>query len=461
MNASKGRILIVDDDADIRETLRDRLEMEGFQVSTAASGVEGLQRVEGEDPDVVLLDLQMPGMDGMEVLEQMGGEEFHPTVVVVTAYGSIERAVKAMTAGAFDFIPKPFEPDRIGVVVEKAMERERLRRDNAYFRREAVAAVPDLLCQSLQMQEMLAIARRAADSMATVLLLGESGTGKEVVARKIHHWSPRRDRPFVAVNCVAMPESLLESELFGHEKGAFTGADRQKKGKFEIARGGTIFLDEIGATRTDLQLKLLRVLQDGSFERIGGNRLMQADVRVIAATNRDLQRGMAEGKFLEDLFYRLNVVTLTLAPLRERRGDIPILARYFLEKYVHEAKRAVTGISERALNAMGKYDWPGNVREMENAIERAVVLGLGEEIDAEDLPEQVLRGESAQDDMGMGTGYHASIQAFKGKLILQALEQSGGNQSQAAHSLGLQRTYLSRLIKNLGLKRKKENYTDS
>ena len=453
MNEHRARILIVDDDQDIREVMGDRLEAQGFEVTTASNGVEGLQHIRTDDPNLVLLDLQMPEMDGMQVLHQIAEERLDTTVVVITAYGSIQRAVDAMKAGAFDFVPKPFEPERLRVVVEKAVERERLRREHAYLRAEADNASPTLIGDSPKMQEVLGIARKAAESPATILLLGESGTGKEVLARTIHRWSPRRDRPFVAVNCVALPEQLLESELFGHEKGAFTGADRQKKGRFELARSGTILLDEIGATKPDLQLKLLRVLQEGTFERVGGNQVLRADVRILAATNRNLERAIEDGSFLEDLYYRLNVVSLTLPPLRERVEDIPALSHFFLRKYVHEAKREVLDISDEALQHLTAYPWPGNIRELENAIERAVVLGSGTQIEPADLPEQVVGAERLpQREDNLGIGYHESVDAFRRQIIRAALERTGGNQSRAAEMLGLQRTYLSRLIRNLGLR---------
>ena len=451
MNAAKGSVLIVDDDVHILLTLGDRLKVEGYEVYTAANGDEGLELLRSVDPDVMLLDLQMPGMDGMAVLEQLREEEHRPTVVMITAYGSIERAVEAMRGGAFDFIPKPFEPERISMVVEKAMERERLRRENEFLRAEASSVHPVLIGRAPKMREVMDLARKAAESTATVLLTGESGTGKEVLARTIHRWSPRRAAPFVVVNCVALPAQLLESELFGYEKGAFTGAERQRKGRFELARRGTVFLDEIGATQTELQLRLLRVLQEGRFERLGGEQELRVDVRVIAATNRDLEGAVQAGNFLEDLYYRLNVVRIEVPPLRERREDIPELATFFLKKFVHEAKREVVGIEERAMERMVGYDWPGNVRELENAIERAIVLGKGEKIGPEDLPSQVGDGSGPQPDYAR-IGYHAAVEVFKRRVIEDALQRTGGNQSQAAERLGIQRTFLSRLLKRMGLR---------
>jgi DNA-binding NtrC family response regulator len=449
MNASKGSILIVDDDPHIRLTLGDRLKTEGYEVESATDGPDGLERIGTSDPDVVLLDLQMPGLDGMQVLEQLRQLERQPTVVLITAYGSVERAVEAMRAGAFDFLTKPFQPDRISVVVEKAMERERLRRENAYLRAQGGDGSPTLIGQSPTIQAVVALGHKAAASSATVLLLGESGSGKEVLARNIHLWGPRHDKPFMVVNCVALPAHLLESELFGHERGAFTGAERQRKGRFELARGGTVFLDEIGATRPDFQLRLLRVLQEGTFVRIGGEQELSTDIRIIAATNRDLQELVDAGDFLADLYYRLNVVPIHVPPLREHKEDIPELAAFFLHKHAHEAKRDMVGIADAALERMRAYDWPGNVREMENAIQRAIVLGNHDQIVAADLPGQLLEADGGGD---VAAGYHDAVEGYKRRLLEKALQQTGGNQSKAAELLGIQRSFLSRMLKRMDLR---------
>lgn len=320
-----------------------------------------------------------------------------------------------------------------------------------YLRETSEESIPALVYRSPQMQEVVALAQRAAESKATVLLSGESGTGKGVLARAIHAWSGRRERPFVAVNCVALSENLLESELFGHEKGAFTGAEQRRKGRFEVAHSGTIFLDEIGATQTSLQLKLLKVLQEGAFERVGGEESIGIDVRVVAATNRDLRQLIAEDHFLEDLYYRLNVIAIPLLPLRERRDDIEALAHFFLLRFAAETKRVVTGIDESAMQCLLQYNWPGNIRELENAIERAVVLGRGESIGVDDLPEQVVVG-AIDKNASVKMGYHAALEESKRQIVQSALAQTGGNQSQAAELLGVHRVYLSRLIKNLGLR---------
>jgi DNA-binding NtrC family response regulator len=449
---SSTRVLVVDDDPDLAESLRDRLGALGFQVTVADRGSEALRLVREETPAIVLLDLVLPGMDGMAVLEAVRREDPEIQIIVITAHGTIPRAVAAMKKGAYDFVTKPFDPKHLEIVMGKALERQSLRDANALLSSEIGDRYAAIVGESPGMEAVLDVARRAAPSAATVLLLGESGTGKEVLARAIHRWSLRALRPFVVVNCVALSEELLESELFGHEKGAFTGAHQQKRGKLEVAQGGTVFLDEIGDIRPALQAKLLRVLQDQTFERVGGTRPIHADVRFIAATNRDLARAVRQGQFRLDLFYRLHVVTVTLPPLRERPGDVPPLARHFLDRYRREVKRDLVGFDPAALASLCRYAWPGNVRELENAVERAVVLAEGLEIGVRDLPIEVrdagLAGGPAHDG---GRSFQASLEDYKRGLIASALRRTSGNRTQAARMLGLQRTYLSRLIRDLGL----------
>ncbi len=446
--ACNGRVLIIDDEVDIREPLQDRLEAEGYDVRVADDGLAGLRRLRESVPDLVLLDLQMPRLDGMEVLRKIQAEHMDVTVVVITAYGSVARAVEAMRAGAYDFLQKPFDADQMRVVIPRALERARLREQNASLREAAADRRGRFIGRGPRVREILDVAQRAAEGMATILLLGESGTGKEVLAQTIHEWSPRRDQPFIAVNCVALSETLLESELFGHERGGFTGADRQRKGRFELARGGTLFLDELGGTKTGFQMKLLRVLQEGTFERVGGSQSIRADARIIAASNRDLLKAVSEGAFLPDLYYRLNVISIPLPPLRERREDIPELAGFFLEKYVRETKRAIEGLSEEAMESLRSHAWPGNVRELENAIECAVTLAQSPFIEPDDLPAAVVEsfrpGQQANP-----CGFHALVEEFKRQTLSDALAQSGGNQTRAAERLGLQRSYFARLIRKL------------
>jgi two-component system response regulator AtoC len=421
------RILIVDDDPHIRQALVERFAARKFDVLTAGSGREAVAMISREKPDVVLLDLQLPQGDGFSVLKGLRDEGLEATVVVITAFGTIDKAVQAMKEGAYDFIQKPFEPALIEETVRRALERTSLRRTV-----RAAAAPPPVI----GLASAVGLAEKAARSDATVLLLGESGTGKEVIARFIH-----RAGPFVAVNAAALPETLLESELFGHEKGAFTGAHARRAGKFELAHGGTIFLDEIGDIPSSMQAKLLRVLQERAFERVGGTETLKVDVRVIAATNRDLKKRVAEGAFREDLFYRLNVISITLAPLRERRGDIRPLAEHFLRELKPSARFAPD-----VLEALERYDWPGNARELRNSIERATALLDGQELGAGDLPPEILLSSSLPPD-----SFHGQVEDFRRRLIRDTLSRFDGNQTKAAEALKLQRTYLARLIRQLGI----------
>ena len=450
--APPARVLLVDDDPDFCEALSDRLRSLGFQVSVADRGPEALRLCREEPPAIVLLDLVLPGMDGMAVLETIRREEPAVVVIVITGHGTIARAVEAMKKGAYDFVSKPIDPRHLEIVLGKALERQALRDANALLSSEVGDRYAAIVGDSHQMRAALDVARRVAPSGATVLLLGESGTGKEVIARAIHRWSRRANQPFVVVNCVALSEELLESELFGHEKGAFTGAHQQKRGKLEVAHGGTVFLDEIGDIRPALQAKLLRVLQDQTFERVGGTRPIQTDVRFVAATNRDLRAAVRDGLFRLDLYYRLDVVSVTLPPLRERAGDVPALAEHFLERYRRELKRELHGITPEALSALRRYAWPGNVRELENVIERAAVLADGPDVTPQDLPAEI-REAGLTDGMTREAvrTYHAAVEEFKRGLIASTLRRTSGNRTRAARLLGLQRTYLARLIRDLGL----------
>jgi two-component system, NtrC family, response regulator AtoC len=454
---SPARILVADDDPDIRDVLCDRLLAEGYAVQTAADGAEALGIVRADPPDLLLLDLMMPRVGGLEVLDTLRSDGLDVTAVIITAAGTVPRAVEAMRKGAYDFLTKPFDPQQVLLTVRKALEREGLRRTNRLLVSQLREKEPGLVGESAVMASVLATARRAAESRATVLILGESGTGKEVLARSIHLWSERRERPFVAVNCVALSEELLESELFGHEKGAFTGAVQRKAGKFELADGGTLFLDEIAELRADLQAKLLRVLQERRFERVGGTRPIEVDIRVMAATNRDLAREMSAGQFREDLYFRLNVISLTMPPLRDRREDIPLLQDRFLKMFATETKRRVTGVSPEAAACLRRYDWPGNVRELQNTIERAVVLGRDEQIVPDDLPAHILDFRAAESAGPSGSteesgAFHAQVRRLKADLIRDALRRSGGHHRKAADLLGLNPTYLSRLLRSLGVK---------
>jgi DNA-binding NtrC family response regulator len=443
------KILIVDDEPFNLDLLEQELTDRGYVVELARSGAEALQQAETLAPDVVLLDYMMPGMNGLDVLRAMRESETDVPIVMMTAHGSIEVAVEAMKLGAHDFVLKPFEPNHIVLTIQKALDHRRLRREVAVFTEEAGERYRLVTGTSAPMAQAVDLAKKAAASRATVLLLGESGAGKEIFARAIHAWSERVHEPFIPINCVGLSRELLESELFGHEKGAFTGAHRLKKGKMELAHRGTVFLDEVGDISQDLQTKLLRFLQERDFERVGGTRPISVDVRIIAATNRALEEAVKQGKFREDLYHRLNVIAIVLPPLRERREDIPELARYFLDRFARETKKAFTGIAPEAQARLLAYGWPGNVRELANVIERAVVLGQGPTVTAHDLPPRVATVAPGRDVEG--GPYQAAVNAYRRELILGALARSGGNRAAAATALGVHRTHLQRLIRALGI----------
>ena len=440
-------ILVVDDDPYIQEALGDRLESLGYRVARASNGKQALELVDHQDPQMVFLDIEMPGMKGLDVLREIRAREKDFPVVMITAYGSIDLAVEAMKEGAYDFVPKPFKPSHIALVVEKAMERQRLRREKEVLSEEVDKRYRLVPGSSAKFNAAISGAKKAAGSKSTILLLGESGSGKELFARAIHNWSERKDRPFIAINCVGLSKELLESELFGYEKGAFTGASQLKRGKIEIGNGGTVFLDEIGDISEELQAKLLRFLQEREFERVGGTQLIRVDVRIIAATNRNLEASVKEGRFREDLFYRINVVPIVLPPLRGRKEDVPGLAQFFMQRFSDESKKNFTEVSQEALEALMGYDWPGNVRELANVIERAVVLGQPPTIQIEDLSPGIVAPEAEFNNRSTPQSYHESIDEYRREVIVNALAQAKGNRAAAARSLGLQRSYLLRLMK--------------
>jgi two-component system, NtrC family, response regulator AtoC len=447
MKTLSGTILVADDDADIRDILSETLNSLGSRVITAANGRECLDKLDKEAPELVILDIEMPVKNGLEVLKELRQRGRDTTAIMITAYGTIERAVQAMKGGAFDFIAKPFDLDHIAIVVEKALERERLKRGLERFTEEAGQRYRLIGGESPKMKLAMETARKAAASKSTVLLLGESGTGKEVFARAIHNWSERKHEPFIAINCVGLSKDLLESELFGHEKGAFTGAHQLKKGKMELAHGGTVFLDEVGDISAELQTKLLRFLQEREFERVGGTQPIHVDVRVIAATNRELSSSIKEGRFREDLYYRLNVIPISLPPLRERREDIPVLAQYFLRRFAAETKKNFTGMTAEAEARLVAYPWPGNVRELANAIERAAVLGQGPEITLDDLPPRIVYSEAERTSDGLS--YREAVDAARADVIRRTLATTRGNRAAAARILGLHKTHLLNLMKSL------------
>ncbi len=451
---SKANILIVDDDKNICKMIEASLRKEKrYEIETALSGEACLRILKENPPELILLDIQMPGIDGIETLHKIREENPFIPVIMMTAHGTIERAVQSMKAGAYDFLTKPFARDRLLVTVNNALMNSSLRREVDELRSELKNkyAFANIIGQSGVMQDVFRSVEKVFSSNVTVLIQGESGTGKELIARAIHYHSAlRASKPFVAVNCSALPESLLESELFGHEKGAFTGALGRRIGKFEQANGGTIFLDEIGLMTPATQSKLLRVLQEREFERVGGNELVKVDVRVISATNKDLEEEMKKGEFREDLYYRISVFPIKLPPLRERREDIPLLAGHFLQKYARQEGKTIEGITPDALDLMMAYHWPGNVRELENAMERAMVLANGVEITAKDLPAAV-RSLGEKRIYESDNTLASWIEKLEEEALRQALLECEGNISQTAKKLGIGRATIYRKAKKYGL----------
>lgn len=443
----KTQILIIDDEEAIRDAMSQVLAREGYEVKEAREGREGLELFQQENFHLVFLDLKLPGMKGMDVLSRMKEVSPETPVVIITGYSSIESAVEAMKRGAFDYMPKPFTPDELRMITRRALENRRLLYENIYLKQELETKIEFELVigQSSAMQKVLDIVRRVAPTESTVLITGESGTGKELIAREIHRHSRRRQAPFVVVDCGALVETLFESELFGHVKGSFTGAHETKHGRFEVADGGTIFFDEISNISPNIQAKLLRVIQEREITRIGSNRPIKVDVRILAATNENLADLVKKGKFREDLFYRLNVVPLHLPPLRERKEDIPLLAEHFLQKYNRRAKKAIKGLTARALKSLMEYDWPGNIRELENTIERAVVLARGDMIDLEDL---IPHGISAQPpSLSPWMPPFRTLAEIEKEYIKAVLKENKGNKSVAAKILGIDRKTLWAKIK--------------
>jgi DNA-binding NtrC family response regulator len=430
-----GRVLVVDDEANARSALAELLREEGLEVETAADGFKALGKLESFAPYVVVTDLKMPGMDGIELVNKLRALDEPPAVIVVTAFGAVGSAVEALRAGADDYLTKPLNFDELLVVVDKALANQAMRRETAQLRVRVQARVApgNMVGSSPPMQRVIEIIDQVAPSQATVLITGESGTGKELVANAIHQRSPRASGPFIKLHCAALAESLLESELFGHEKGSFTGAMARKDGRFSLADGGTLFLDEIGEISASLQVKLLRFLQEREFERVGGTETIHVDVRLIVATNRDLAAEVARGQFREDLFYRLNVVNIETPPLRERRSDIPALAKFFLDRYAKDNAKSIDQISSQALDLLVAYDWPGNVRELENAIERSIVLATGPEIEPRHLPPNV-RPVGVTGAPPIPGSTMAQIERY---AILETLKAVGGSTSKAADILGI------------------------
>ena len=451
MSKERTRVLVVDDEEIVRESLSGWLAKDGYTLDTAPDGPSALEKLKSERWSILLVDLKMPGMDGLHVLEAAKTIQPDLAVVIMTAYATVETAVEAMKLGAYDYLVKPFDPEELSLMMVKIVAQQQLVRENVLLRKvlKRDFHFRDLISKSPAMQRVFDLARSAARSQSTVLILGESGTGKELLARAIHAESPRREEPFVAVSCAALTETLLESELFGHEKGSFTGALTRRKGKFESAHGGTLFLDEIGDISPKLQLDLLRVLEERKFFRVGGSEPVEVDVRIIAATNRDLKKSAEEGTFREDLYYRLNVIPILLPPLRDRREDIPLLIDHFLERLNLEMTHRVDSVSPESLAALMRHAWPGNVRELRNVLERGMVVAKGSLILPEDLGLEPVNPRPAAD-------VTLSLDEVEHRHIEAVLHHVGGNVTQAARTLDIDRVTLYNKIRKYGLRRTDE-----
>ncbi len=453
-------VLVIDDKESIRKMLRQALTAEGHEVEAASNGFEGIKKTRDRQYDVVLTDLKMPDMDGISVLSAVREENPDASIIVMTAYGTIETAVEAMKRGAFDFLTKPFDTDHLNVLINRALETRQLRNENLMLKEALKLNLGEgrIIGRSERVQDVLKMVQKVAPSDTSVLLVGESGTGKELFARAIHQLSSRKDNPFVAINSAAIPNELLENELFGSEKGAFTSSHARHIGKFEIAEGGTVFLDEIGDLHIALQAKILRVLQERQIERLGGTQAVPVDVRVIAATNMDLQQAIEKKTFREDLFYRLSVFPITIPPLRERAEDIPALAEYFVEKFCHDMKKPMMKITRDGMKIMERYHWPGNVRELENTVERAIILCEGKRIKPEHLAIRIQTPDDIRLREGAGlreVGQHAQMQAERA-LILRVLSQTHGNKRKASEALKIDYTTLFEKIKKYKIDPNKE-----
>lgn len=467
---NQPHILVIDDDTAVREVLTATLLNDGYQVTGVADGLSGIQTIREQPVHIVITDLHMPGIDGLEVIDRISKLDSKIITIVMTGYGTIDYAVRTMKAGAFDFITKPFGPDTVSLVVKRAIEIQKLKQENHLLRK----AVRDqyrfehLVGTSMPMRRVLDFVEKVADSESTVLIQGESGTGKELIARMLHFNSMRRERPLVPVNCGAIPENLLESELFGHEKGAFTGAAHTRLGRFELAHGGTLFLDEIGEMPLPLQVKLLRAVQERCFERVGGNKTIHVDVRIIAATNQNLEQAVAERRFRQDLYYRLHVIPIDVPALRERRSDIPLLVNHFIERLNEQRKTEIAGVESEALVRLTDYEWPGNIRELENLVERAVVLKKKGWITVADLPDRMAKTPDAvpadppdhfirfSED---GINLTKELEQYENRLIGEALRKANGVTSKAAQLLQLNRTTLVEKLKRKGFDAKSHGDT--
>ena len=446
----KFNILIIDDEKNIREGLGAALEMDGYTVFLAADGKQGLEILERGDIDLVITDLKMPEVSGEEILAKVTGETPGIPVIVLTGHGTIDSAVDAMRKGAYDFLTKPVNLDRLSLLVKRALERREISLQNSVYRKEieGKTTFENMIGKSHEIQKVFDLVKKVAPSKASVLITGESGVGKEMIANALHNLSPRKDKPFIKVHCAALSDSLLESELFGHEKGAFTGAIAMKRGRFELAHEGTIFLDEIGEISQNVQVKLLRVIQERKFERVGGEETLDVDVRIIAATNRNLEEEIKKGNFREDLYYRLNVVNINVPPLRERKDDIPIMVNNFIRKFSKENNKNITTVDTKAKNALYSYDWPGNIRELRNCIEGAVVIAEGSTLRLEDLPPAVRK---SQENSSISIPAGTDMDTAENIILRETLLFCHGNKSKTAQVLGIGRKTLHRKLMEMNL----------
>jgi two-component system response regulator AtoC len=471
MLPEKKQVLIVDDEPNLRKILSAQLARDGYDVMIAEDGEQGLSMLREHHIDMVITDLKMPKVDGMTLLKEALREDPDLPVVMITAHGTVDTAVEALKSGAFDYLTKPFDKDEVRQIVAKALKTKELSGAEASATRGATGARFGIIGGSPGITELYNVLERVADTPTTVLITGESGTGKELVARALHDHSSRKDKPFIKVNCAAIPKELIESELFGYERGAFTGAVSSKPGRFELANGGTLFLDEIGEIPVEMQVKLLRALQESEFERVGGIKTMRVDVRLVAATNRDLKKLIAAGAFREDLFYRLNVVPMRLPALRERATDIPILVEHFLTKFNDRLRKHVTGVEPDAMEVLMNYSWPGNIRELENVVERAVLFCDAQKVRAEDLPPEVRGGPAVPISIppteanleaalagegGLKEHVKVAMSKLERELVSRALGQTNGNVTHAARLLKISRKGLQLKMKELGLREANE-----
>ncbi|MBM4273532.1 MAG: sigma-54-dependent Fis family transcriptional regulator [Deltaproteobacteria bacterium] len=454
MESRSATILVIDDEPGVRQGLQEILATGGYEVETAADGESGLLRVKENLFDLVLTDLSLPGVGGMEILQFLVRHHPECPCIIITGFGTIKSSVDAMRQGAYDYLTKPVNPAELLLVVERALDHRRLKWENLQLKKQLQKryGFANIIGKSEAIHQVFEIIEKVADTDSTILIQGESGTGKELIAQAVHYNSSRREGPLIPVNCGAIPGELLESELFGHERGAFTHAVRTRIGRFELANGGTIFLDEIAEMSPNLQVKILRVLQDRTFERIGGIKTIRVDIRIIAATNTDLETLVSQGRFREDLFYRLNVIPIKVPPLRERESDIPLLARHFLKEFCTRKKKPLKQLTPAAMSCLAHYSWPGNVRELENLMERLVILTESEVVDVADLPEKfhpqpLERLSEAVDFPEQGINLAAVVQDYEKNLILKALARSNGVKSQAAQLLHLNRTTLIEKMK--------------